>query len=77
MFFVGKPRAVRDRKSEMISCWICVAFVAIIFVGKNLLIGFETIGVFNIVLIVLFVLWVLFAVFYTFQYKKWKKNNNM
>lgn len=74
---MGKPRAVRDRKSEMMSCWICVAFIAIVFVAKNLLIGFQSMGVFNLALIILFVIWIVIALFYTIQYKKWKKTNNM
>lgn len=74
---MGRPRGVRDRKSEMISCWICAAFVAVVFVAKNLLIGYLVLGTFNLALIILFVVWVLIAVFYTFQYKKWKKTNNM
>lgn len=74
---MGKPRAVRDRKSEMISCWICTAFIAIIFVAKNLLIGFQSMGVFNLALIILLVIWIVIALFYTIQYKKWKKTNNM
>ena len=36
---MSKPRAIRNRKSEMISCWVCAAFIAILFIGKNLLIG--------------------------------------
>lgn len=74
---MSRQKAVRDRKSEMMSCWICAIFVAIIFVGKTLLIGFDTVRTFNIVLLVLLVLWVLIAIFYTFQYMKWKKKNNM
>lgn len=74
---MGKPRAIRDRKSEMISCWICAAFIAVIFIGKNLLVGADAMGVFNLALIILFVVWVLISLFYTFQYSKWKKANNM
>lgn len=31
---MSKPRAIRNRKSEMISCWVCAAFIAILFIGK-------------------------------------------
>ncbi|MCI5731311.1 MAG: hypothetical protein MR304_07195 [Eubacterium sp.] len=74
---MGKPRAVRDRKSEMISCWICAAFIAVIFIAKNILVGADAMGVFNLALIILFVVWVFISIFYTFQYFKWKKANNM
>ena len=69
---MSKPRAIRNRKSEMISCWVCAAFIAILFIGKNLLIG-----VFNTALIILCVVWVLISLFYTIQDFKWKKANNM
>ena len=74
---MGKPRAIRDRKSEMISCWVCTAVIAVLFIAKNLLVGAETMGVFNMALIILFVVWMLISIFYTFQYRKWKKTNNM
>lgn len=74
---MGKPRAVRDRKSEMISCWICAVFIAVIFIAKNILVGADAMGVFNLALIILFVVWVFISIFYTFQYFKWKKANNM
>ena len=74
---MGKPRAVRDRKSEMISCWICAAFIAVIFIAKYILVGADAMGVFNLALIILFVVWVFISIFYTFQYFKWKKANNM
>lgn len=74
---MGKPRAVRDRKSEMISCWICATFIAVIFIAKNILVGADAMGVFNLALIILFVVWVFISIFYTFQYFKWKKANNM
>ena len=48
---MSKPRAIRNRKSEMISCWVCAAFIAILFIGKNLLIGSGSMGVFNTALI--------------------------
>ena len=68
---MSKPRAIRNRKSEMISCWVCAAFIAILFIGKNLLIGSGSMGVFNTALIILI------SLFYTIQYFKWKKANNM
>ena len=74
---MSKPRAIRNRKSEMISCWVCAAFIAILFIGKNLLIGCGSMGVFNTALIMLFVVWILISLFYTIQYFKWKKANNM
>lgn len=74
---MGKPQAIRNRKSEMVSCWVCAAFVAVIFLVKNLFIGANTMGVFNLALIILFVIWVLISIFYTFQYFKWKKKNNL
>lgn len=74
---MSKPRAIRNRKSEMISCWVCTAFVAILLIGKNLLIGSASMGVFNTALIILLVVWVVISLFYTFQYYKWKKENNM
>ncbi len=74
---MGKPRAIRNRKSEMISCWVCAAFVAILFIAKNLLVGTDAMGVFNLALIILFVIWFFISVFYTFQYVKWKKENKM
>ena len=72
---MSRQKAVRDRKSEMISCWVCAIFVAIVFLGKTLLIGFDTVSIFNIVLLILLLAWVMIAVFYTFQYRKWKKDN--
>ena len=74
---MGKPRAIRNRKSEMISCWICALFVAILLIGKNLLVGTSSMGLFNIIMIVLLVIWILISIFYTFQYRKWKKKNDM
>ena len=74
---MSKPRAIRNRKSEMISCWVCAAFIAILFIGKHLLIGSGSMGVFNTALIILFVVWILISLFYTIQYFKWKKANNM
>ncbi len=74
---MSKPRAIRDRKSEMTSCWVCALFVAIIFIAKNALIGFDTMGMFNWILIVLFGIWVGISVYYTVQYKRWKNKNNM
>lgn len=74
---MGKPQAIRNRKSEMISCWLCAAFVALVFIVKNLLVGSDTMGVFNLALLLLFGVWILISLFYTFQYYKWKKNNNM
>lgn len=74
---MGKPRAIRDRKSEMLSCWVCAVVVAIIYVGKNLLIGFQSIGMFDLAFMILFIVWVLIALFYTVRYKKWKKDHNM
>ena len=74
---MSKPRAIRNRKSEMISCWVCAAFIAILFIGKTLLIGSGSMGVFNTALIILFVVWILISLFYTIQYFKWKKANNM
>lgn len=74
---MGKPQAIRNRKSEMISCWVCAAFVAIVFIVKNLLVGSNTMGVFNVALLLLFVVWILISLFYTFQYYKWKKSNNV
>ena len=74
---MSKPRAIRNRKSEMISCWVCAAFIAILFIGKKLLIGSGSMGVFNTALIILFVVWILISLFYTIQYFKWKKANNM
>lgn len=74
---MGKPRAIRDHKSEMISCWVCAAFLAILLIAKTVLIGADTMGVFNLALMILFVVWVLISLFYTFQYWKWKKTNNM
>lgn len=73
---MGKPQAIRNRKSEMVSCWVCAAFVAVVFLVKNLFIGANTMGVFNTALIILFAVWVLISLFYTFQYIKWKKKNN-
>ena len=49
---MSKPRAIRNRKSEMISCWVCAAFIAILFIGKNLLIGSGSMGVFNTALFI-------------------------
>lgn len=74
---MGRQKAVRDRKSEMTSCWVCAAFIAIVNVVINVLLGFQSKSVFNLVLIILFVIWVAFAIFYTIQYRKWKKKNNM
>ena len=74
---MGKPKAVRNRKSEMTSCWVCAAFVAIVNLGINALLGFQTNRVFNLALIILFIMWVIFAIFHTIQYIKWKKKNNM
>ena len=74
---MSRQKAVRDRKSEMISCWVCTAVIAVLFIAKNLLVGAETMGVFNMALIILFVVWMLISIFYTFQYRKWKKTNNM
>lgn len=74
---MSRQKAVRDRKSEMISCWICAIFVALIFFGKMLLIGPGSISTFNIVLLILLFVWVLIAIFYTIQYRKWKKKNDM
>ena len=68
---MSKPRAIRNRKSEMISCWVCAAFIAILFIGSG------SMGVFNTALIILFVVWILISLFYTIQYFKWKKANNM
>lgn len=73
---MSKPRAIRNRKSEMISCWVCAAFIAICLL-ENLLIGSGSMGVFNTALIILFVVWILISLFYTIQYFKWKKANNM
>ena len=72
---MSKPHAIRNRKSEMMSCWVCAAFVAVVFIVKNLFIGADTMGVFNMALILLFVVWVLISLFYTFQYIRWKKKN--
>ncbi len=74
---MGKPQAIRNRKSEMISCWVCAAFIAVVFLVKNFFIGADTMGVFNLALILLFGIWVLISIFYTYQYIKWKKANNM
>lgn len=74
---MSKQKAIRDRKGEMISCWVCAAFVAIIYLGKILLIGFDSASTFQAVLLVLFVVWILIAVFYTVQYGRWKKKNGM
>lgn len=74
---MGKPRAIRNRKSEMISCWVCVLFVAILLIGKNLLIGSSSMGMFNGIMIVLLIIWFFIAIFYTYQYYHWKKVNNM
>ena len=74
---MSKPRAIRNRKSEMISCWVCAAFIANLLIGKNQLIGSGSMGVFNTALIILFVVWILISLFYTIQYFKWKKANNM
>ena len=68
---MSKPRAIRNRKSEMISCWVCAAFIAILLIGSG------SMGVFNTALIILFVVWILISLFYTIQYFKWKKANNM
>lgn len=73
---MGKPQAIRNRKNEMISCWVCAVFVAIVFIVKNLLVGSTTMGVFNLALLVLLGVWILISLFYTFQYCKWKKSNN-
>lgn len=72
---MGKPRAVRNRKSEMTSCWVCVIFVAIVFCVKNFLIGFDMTSMFNIVVLIVFAVWLIAAVFYTIEYKKWKKDH--
>lgn len=74
--FMGKPGAIRNRKNEMISCWVCVAFVAAVYVLKGLLIGFQSTAVFNLAIFILFIVWVLIAFFYTVQYWKWKKANS-
>lgn len=74
--FMGKPGAIRNRKNEMISCWVCVAFVAAVYVLKGLLIGFQSTAVFNLAIFILFIVWVLIALFYTLQYWKWKKANS-
>lgn len=73
--FMGKPGAIRNRKNEMISCWVCVAFVAAVYVLKGLLIGFQSTAVFNLAIFILFIVWVLISLFYTMQYWKWKKTN--
>lgn len=74
---MGKPQAIRNRKSEMISCWVCTAFVAIIFLVMNFLLKTDSLGIFNLAVSVLFGVWVLISLFYTFQYIRWKKTNNM
>lgn len=74
---MGKPRAIRDRKSEMLGCWACFAFVAILLIAKTLLIGASGMGFFNIIMMVLLVVWLFIALFYTYQYYKWKKINQM
>jgi hypothetical protein len=74
---MGKPRAVRNRKNEMVSCWVCALFVLIVLLVKTFFIGTKTMGVFNLALIILLIIWVLISVFYTFQYWKWKKKNKM
>lgn len=74
--FMGKPGAIRNRKNEMISCWICVAFVVVVYVLKGLLIGFQSTAVFNLAIFILFIVWLLIALFYTLQYWKWKKANS-
>lgn len=76
MCFHGKAGAIRNRKNEMISCWICVAFVVVVYVLKGLLIGFQSTAVFNLAIFILFIVWLLIALFYTLQYWKWKKANS-
>lgn len=73
---MGKPQAIRNRKNEMISCWVCTAFVAIVFSVMNFLLNVEALGVFNVAVSVLFIVWILISLFYTFQYLRWKKSNN-
>ena len=74
---MGKPQAIRNRKNEMISCWVCTAFIAVVFIVKNVLVGSDTMGLFNLALILLFGVWILISLFYTFQYYKWKRTNKM
>lgn len=74
---MGKPQAIRNRKSEMISCWVCAAFVAVVSIVMNFLLSVDALGVFNVVVGALFIVWILISLFYTYQYFRWKKSNNM
>lgn len=74
---MSNSKGVRNRKSEMTSCWVCTAFVAIVYLVKNIFLGFELMGTVNIALMILFGIWAIISLFYTFQYRKWKKKNNM
>lgn len=74
---MSKPRAIRNRKSEMISCWVCAAFIAILFIGKNLLIGSGSMAYLTLHLLFYLSYGFLISLFYTIQYFKWKKANNM
>ncbi len=70
---MGKPKAIRNRKNEMISCWICALFVMILYVVKGFLLGFGT-GSIDVALWVLCAVWVVISIVYAVIWIKHRDN---
>lgn len=65
---MGKPRAIRNRKNEMISCWVCTFVLVLVYLAKTVFIGNTTVGTLDVVLWLLTGIWFCISVFYTVQF---------
>ncbi len=68
-----KKRPIRNRKSEMASCWACTVFLLIILLGKFFLLGFDSISVIDYAILVLIGMWFVISLIYTILYFRYRE----
>lgn len=73
---MGKPRPIRNRKNEMISCWACVVFVALIYAVKLGLLT-TSLSMIDYIFWGLGAVWIVIAIFYTIVYVKKKEDSGV